>query len=122
MRSALLPAILMVTADQLDTYFESELRVHAILSLSMPIWDTLHMVPVMRGVLIGENAIGRKWGLRWERAETRVLLRCLILYAVPIAMIMVLMLLAYWALMQIPDSNRAAEKLNHLTLAVAAPW
>ena len=103
MRSALLPAILMATASHLYQYFESELLVRAILSLSMPIWMTLYMVPVMRGVLIGENAIGRKWGLRWGRAETRVLLRCLILYAVPIAMIMVLVPLAYWL---VPPSYR----------------
>jgi membrane-anchored glycerophosphoryl diester phosphodiesterase (GDPDase) len=115
-RSALLPAILIVTTTQLDRYFEFGLIMSAIVSLSILVWTTLYMVPVMRCVLIGESAIGRKWGLRWGWAETRFLLRCLILYAVPIVIIMVLMFLAYWL---IPPAYRDSFT-NHWSMQLLA--
>jgi hypothetical protein len=107
-RSAMLPAMLLVTANQLSIHLNLSPLIDAALVFSMPVWFTLYMVPVMRGVLINEEGIGRKWGLHWGWDETRFLLRYLIIAAVPLVTFLVLLAFALWLIP--PDMRESATE------------
>lgn len=105
MRSALLPAILIATTYQIPDFVEFTLFYNIAFALIQTACVTLYMVPVLRGVLLGERGIGRRWGLRWGWAETRFMLRYFLLIAVPLGTFLVLLVLAF---LLIPPSMRDA--------------